>query len=106
MRTFISGGLFSSAGTVCDDGWDVEDATVVCYQLGFAGGTAVALPGWQFGAGSPSQPIWLDEVACDGREEFLSHCSHDDWGVHNCQHYEDAGVVCQGMYMYSHSLFF
>lgn len=87
---------FLSTGTVCDDGWDEEDATVVCNQLGFAG-TAVALPGWQFGAGSASQPIWLDDVACGGREEFLSHCPNNGWGNHNCQHYEDAGVVCQGV---------
>ena len=77
---------------------------MVCYQLGFPG-TASAVPGWQFGAGSSSQPIWLDEVACEGREEFLSHCPHDDWGDHDCLHYEDAGVICQGMYMCSSSSF-
>ncbi len=37
-------------GTVCDDFWDEDDATVVCHQLGFFG-DATALQGSQFGQG-------------------------------------------------------
>ena len=43
-------------------------------------------------------PILLDEVLCLGDEESLSQCHHRDWGVTGyCNHFRDAGVVCQGM---------
>uniref|UniRef100_A0A8B9CN79 SRCR domain-containing protein n=1 Tax=Anser brachyrhynchus TaxID=132585 RepID=A0A8B9CN79_9AVES len=78
-------------GTVCDDNWDVSDATVVCRQLGC--GTALSAPGSaRFGWGSGR--IWLDEVNCTGEENDISQCKAKTWGVHNCHHGEDAGVVC------------
>ena len=40
--------------------------------------------------------IWLDEVICNGNEDFLTQCQYDDLQQHDCTHYEDAGVVCQG----------
>ena len=78
-------------GTVCNDGWDIDDATAVCRQLGHL--LATSVPGVAtFGAGSG--PIWYDEVNCTGCETNLTQCSHNGVGVHNCVHGDDAGVIC------------
>nr|XP_054756229.1 deleted in malignant brain tumors 1 protein-like isoform X2 [Lytechinus pictus] len=77
-------------GTVCDDEWDDTDASVVCRQLGYTSGTALGGGRYLQGSG----PIYLDDVACEGREDRLSLCISNGWGNHNCGHSEDAGVYC------------
>ncbi|XP_078290233.1 scavenger receptor cysteine-rich domain-containing protein DMBT1-like [Panthera onca] len=80
-------------GTVCDDFWDLAEATVVCRQLQC--GQAVAAPtGAHFGAGSGK--ILLDNLQCAGSESHLGQCVHRGEAGHNCGHLEDAGVVCTG----------
>ncbi|XP_068025689.1 scavenger receptor cysteine-rich type 1 protein M130-like [Melanerpes formicivorus] len=80
-----------SWGSVCDDGWDLPDATVVCHQLG-CGGAVKAVGSAHFGEGSGQ--IWLDGVNCSGAEAALWDCLAKPWGQHNCGHKEDAGVIC------------
>lgn len=84
------------SGTICDDLWDINDARVVCTQLGFYG-TAVATGGGEFGPGSFDMPIWLDSVQCSGIETDLGECRSDGWGNHDCFHFKDAGVICESM---------
>ena len=80
-------------GTVCDDGWDINDAAVVCRQLGYDSALAAHVMA-TYGAGTG--PIHYDNVDCTGAEARLESCSHSGIGVHDCTHDEDAGVACFG----------
>lgn len=80
-------------GTVCDKTWDLQDAAVVCRDLGC--GMVVSAPGSAY-FGQGSDRIWLDDVNCTGTEAAFSECRVRLWGEKNCHHGEDAGVVCTG----------
>ena len=82
-------------GTICDDSWDLNDAEVVCRQLGFESALEAVSNGY-FGPGNETMPIWLDNVDCYGNEESITECLHQSFGENNCRHYEDAGVRCYG----------
>lgn len=45
--------------------------------------------------------IYLENVQCNGSEAMLDDCPASDIGVHDCDHTEDAGVRCQGMYIHT-----
>ena len=103
-------------GTVCDDFWDSTDASVVCKQLGYAytGSKSIVCVALQiilnfcpsicidgvayssayFGAGSG--PIVLDDVQCSSSSNQLLECFSRPILSHNCLHYNDAGVGCEG----------
>ena len=83
-----------SWGTICDNGWDLDDARVVCRQLG-CGDALSAMGSAHFGAGSGR--ILLNTLDCRGKESHVWKCPSQGWRVHNCSHENDAGVVCSGM---------
>ena len=82
----------SEWGTVCDGGWDLNDAQVVCSELGF-GQAVAATRNAYYGEGSGE--VWLDNLNCVGNESTIGECSHRGWGIEYCyRHFEDAGVKC------------
>ena len=81
----------NSWATVCDDGWDDNDASAVCRQLGLgSSGSAVRISGFGQGNGT----ILLDEVRCTTGQSNIFECRHNGFENHNCSHIEDAGVRC------------
>ncbi|XP_035260173.1 deleted in malignant brain tumors 1 protein-like [Anguilla anguilla] len=69
----------------------MTDAGVVCRQVG-CGGAVEAPPYGHFGPGSGR--IWMSLVSCGGSESTLKECGSGGWGVHDCYHDWDAGVIC------------
>ena len=82
--------------TVCDYGWDLRDAQVVCSQLGF-GRAIVAQYNAFYGKGSGQS--WLYYVNCVGNEMTIGNCSYYGYGYY-CSPGNEAGVKCSsGMYI-------
>ncbi len=80
-------------GTVCDLGWDMADAGVVCRELD-CGEPVDAVGDAYFGPGSG--PIWTNRVMCTGSETTLKNCGSVQLYSYDCNHDKDAGVICSG----------
>ncbi|XP_025103069.1 deleted in malignant brain tumors 1 protein-like [Pomacea canaliculata] len=78
--------------TVCDDGFGQEEALVACRMLGFNSTIAVAVGSAKYGAGSGD--ILFDELQCVGNETSLEQCQQSGLYRDNCEHWQDAGVMC------------
>ncbi len=81
-------------GAVCGDGWDDNDAAVVCRQLGYTsvdalgGMTVVEISG----------TYWLNNVPCAGAENSLEGCYdglNPPWNT-ACDSSNVARVTCNG----------
>ncbi|XP_068827623.1 antigen WC1.1-like [Capricornis sumatraensis] len=81
-------------GTVNDHNWRLEEAQVVCRQLG-CGAATDALRGAHFGPGIG--PIWFRYTYCHGLESVLTACTYPvpkDYHPEGLSHDQDAGAVC------------
>ena len=81
-------------GTVNDHNWNLEEAAVLCRQLGC--GTAIDAPrGAHFGPGIG--PIWFQYIYCKGTESVLTACTYPllkDYRPEGLSHDQDVRAVC------------
>ena len=86
-------------GTVCNDGWNDNYASLVCAQLGFGSSGRLA----EFGPGIGS--VVLEKVLCSVNDTVLASCGHYGVGLTaQCNHNNDVGVKCNGMLIYNITL--
>ena len=82
-------------GTLCNYGWDLNDAQVVCRQLGFGAVISIADKAYVNKYGAYADKIWYNDLNCTGNELTIENCSHTGWSNGDfCRHRRDAGVVC------------
>ncbi|XP_066263213.1 uncharacterized protein [Branchiostoma lanceolatum] len=75
-------------GTVCNKGWDIHEADVLCRYLGYQGAVPISV---NFDPGSG--PIWLGDLRCIGNESTILECPHES-ADNDCDHGDDVEVVC------------
>ena len=79
-------------GSVCYDGWDFNDAQVVCREMNY--GNAIAVRYQSYFDERRRRRRWLDDVNCVGTEWTIGNCLHKGWGVSSCKYFDVAGVTC------------
>ena len=88
VEIFYNGSWFA----VCDYIFGIEEADVVCRQLGFE---AAIAPICCSQYGYTNLPGLFNSVDCAGSEDNLLSCPHTEAGFGNCQRYSHAGVICR-----------
>ncbi|XP_050428797.1 protein bark beetle isoform X2 [Adelges cooleyi] len=100
-RTYTEGRLqvyseeLNTWGSVCNYGWTVENAALVCRQLGL-----VLNPlDWRVDVpiADPSEPIFLTNVTCSDEDIDMTNCKAEKVieFEHGCDHSQDVAFRCE-----------
>ncbi|XP_038050049.1 deleted in malignant brain tumors 1 protein-like [Patiria miniata] len=81
-------------GKICNTGWTLQDAQVVCRQLGYGSAVGHNVAPEDL-AGPSGEPILLDAVQCNGSESLLAECSHKPFRDTACDDQQQALVECR-----------
>ncbi|CAG5135242.1 unnamed protein product, partial [Candidula unifasciata] len=81
-------------GYVCEDGWDLIDANVVCREIGFTRGAASSKikNGTLLESQKPNASILLNDLHCSGTENTLHDCPYSL--LNDCSHDQTASLEC------------
>ena len=78
-------------GKICRTKWDINDAEVVCKQIGFRGALAEFMTGMN--TTDEDIPVVMSDIACTGQESVLAQCNRLD-GEHKCPEDIGAQALC------------
>ena len=84
-------------GFICDNGFDLNDANVICKMLGHPYATAALVNGTAnelYGTASSGKKFILNNLGCSGNEGSIFDCPHDgEWNA-KCKKKNISGVQC------------
>ena len=82
-------------GTICNTGWDLNDARAFCRQLGYVDVSVTgSVSDYSYAPGSSR--IWQTGVNCTGQERRFGDCTFTGtWrNTGSCNHSMDVAVQC------------
>ena len=84
-------------GAISKTNWDINDATVVCRQLGYQAGAEAAFTTDVYGP--ISGPVWITNLQCSGSEANIMSCLHDGIGnkSESQRRRNVASIICKSL---------
>ena len=85
---------------LCDDGWNLRSASVVCRQLNlgpplsiYSHASNMHLDRYYYGT-ARSTEYGIERLICEGTESNIAECDYSTNSTYGCHQDETAGVVC------------
>ncbi|XP_052793656.1 neurotrypsin-like [Mya arenaria] len=97
---------FDNSGFICANGFDDTEATVICKEMGYKGGSAYFHSRHTKYSTVPLLGVpWLANIACEGTEKYLGECGKINWGsVGTCDENRLPAVYCYNKTGFSFAL--
>ena len=84
-------------GGICNHGFDIDDAHVICRMLGYPSATLALTSSTAaelYGIAPSGNNFVLDDLGCSGTEASVFDCPHPGEWIENCGATDIAAVQC------------